>query len=81
MSYLARSKRLAYIHNRLLYKKDYPSTAVLAKDYLEYAGDEFSAKTFQRDIEYLRNENAPIEYDPHKKGYYYTDDTYQLPVM
>ena len=81
MSYFAQYSRIAYIHRRLKYKKDYPSTKTLAKDYLEESGDEFSTKTFSRDIEQLKNQNAPIEYDKSRKGYYYTDDTYDLPSM
>jgi len=81
MSYLAQSKRIAYIHSRLKNRKDYPSTTTLAEDYLEYSGDKFTTKTFSRDIELLRNQNAPIEYDSTKKGYYYDNDTYDLPSM
>lgn len=81
MSYLAQYKRIAYIHRRLKYKRDYPSTKTLARDYLAESGEDFSTKTFSRDIEQLKNQNAPIEYDNSRKGYYYTNDTYDLPLM
>ncbi len=81
MGYLAKSKRISYINNRLKYKKDYPSTKTLADDYFNYSGDDFSAKTFSRDIEWLKNQNAPIEYDASRKGYFYSDETYDLPSI
>ncbi len=81
MSFLAQSQRVAFIDRRLKYKKDYPSTKTLAEDYLAISGDDFSTKTFSRDIEWLKNQNAPIEYDASKKGYYYSDETFNLPAM
>lgn len=81
MSFLAQSQRVAFIDRRLKYKKDYPSTKTLADDYLAISGDDFSTKTFSRDIEWLRNQNAPIEYDKSRKGYYYSDETFNLPTM
>jgi len=81
MSYLAISKRVAYIDRRLRYKKDYPSTKELAVDYLEDTGEDFCSKTFLRDIEWLRNQNAPIEYDSSRKGFFYSDESYNLPTM
>ena len=81
MSYLAKSKRVAYIDGRLKYKKDYPSAKTLSEDYFNYSGDEFSTKTFSRDIEWLRNQNAPIEYNASRKGYFYSDETFDLPAM
>lgn len=43
---------------------------------------EVSRKTIQRDIEYMRDElNAPIEYDPLKHGYYYTEENFKLPAI
>lgn len=42
---------------------------------------EVSARTVQRDIEYMRDVlGAPIEYDPTKHGYYYTRAGYTLPA-
>jgi len=43
---------------------------------------EVSTKTAQRDINCLRDRfNAPLEYDPGRKGYFYTDDLYELPCL
>ena len=39
--------------------------------------DGVSSRTIQRDIEYLRVfYNAPIEYDPQRKTYYYTEPNF-----
>ncbi len=46
------------------------------------AGYEVSTKSIWRDIDYLKNQqNAPIEYDPKKRGYYYTEEKYALPAI
>ena len=43
---------------------------------------EVSTKTAQRSIDYFRDRLlAPLEYDLSRKGYFYTDPTFQLPVM
>jgi len=43
---------------------------------------EVSAKTAQRDIEFMRYRlRCPLEYDSKKKGYYYEDGTFQLPMV
>lgn len=81
MSFRARMQRIAFIHRRLEYKRDYPSARELTEDYLEETGDEFSARTFKRDIEWLRDQQAPLEYEVQRHGYHYTDDTYQLPTV
>ncbi|CAH2032186.1 helix-turn-helix transcriptional regulator [Trichlorobacter ammonificans] len=42
---------------------------------------ETSVKTAQRSISYFRDRlHAPLEYDQSRKGYYYTDPAFQLPV-
>lgn len=81
MSFRAKMQRVVYIDNRLRYRRDYPSAAELAEDYFRRSGDEFSARTFKRDIEWLRDERAPIEYDASRHGYYYTHDDFQLPAI
>jgi proteasome accessory factor B len=81
MSFRARMQRIAFIHRRLKHKRDYPSARELAADYLEETGDGFSARTFKRDIEWLRDEQAPIEYDVREHGYYYADETFELPTV
>jgi predicted DNA-binding transcriptional regulator YafY len=81
MSYRAITQRMHFIHRRLKYKRDYPSAPVLARDWAEEAGDEVSSRTIKRDIELLRDEGAPIEYEAARHGYYYTDEAYDLPAM
>lgn len=45
-------------------------------------GYEVSRKSILRDIDYLKNQrDAPIAYDPLKRGYYYTEEHYALPAM
>lgn len=42
---------------------------------------EVSSKSIQRDIEFMRDMlNAPIEYDPQRKGYFYRESWYFNPV-
>lgn len=43
---------------------------------------EVSSKSIMRDIDYLKNQcDAPIAYDSRKKGYFYTEETYQMPAI
>jgi len=43
---------------------------------------EIAPKTAQRSIDHFRDRlQAPLEYDLSHKGYYYTDPTFQLPVI
>jgi proteasome accessory factor B len=43
---------------------------------------EVSYKTIQRDIDYLKYElDAPIDYDPVKRGFFYSDHTWFLPSL
>lgn len=81
MSYLAISQRHAYIDRRLRYRADYPSAAQLAKDFGDEYGDDVHPETIKRDIEKLRMRGAPIEYDARRHGWYYADDTWQLPAL
>ena len=68
-------RRLLFIDKRLK-DKTYPNCTALAKEW------EVSAKTIQRDIEYMKYElDAPIEYESIKHGYYYTEDTFSLPSI
>ena len=68
-------RRLQFIHGEVK-KGGYPNCRGLAQEW------ETSAKTIQRDIEFLKYEQkAPIEYDPVRHGYYYTDTTYDLPAI
>ena len=68
-------RRLLFLHKKLQ-EKTYPNCRSLAEEW------EVSAKTFQRDIDYLKYElNAPIEYDAQKHGYYYSEPNFSLPAM
>jgi predicted DNA-binding transcriptional regulator YafY len=68
-------RRLLFI-DRTIREGRYPSAATLAGEW------EVSAKTIQRDIEYLRDElEAPIAYDGVKHGLYYTDPAWFLPSV
>jgi predicted DNA-binding transcriptional regulator YafY len=43
---------------------------------------EISTKTAQRDIDFMKDRmGAPIEYDPLKRGFYYTEPTFMLPAV
>ncbi len=54
----------------------YPSAPALAKKY------EVSESTIKRDIAYMRDcLNCPIEYEPSKKGYYYSESVFKLPAL
>jgi predicted DNA-binding transcriptional regulator YafY len=52
----------------------YPNATSLAHHF------EICNKTAQRTIEFMRDRlGSPLEYDPHHKGYYYTDHSFTLP--
>jgi len=54
----------------------YPNTTVLANQF------EISTKTAQRDIEFMRDRlRCPFQYDVSRKGYYYDDETFSLPML
>lgn len=53
----------------------YPNALSFSKEW------EVSQKTVQRDIDYLRDQGAPMEYDRFRKGYYYTDKNWFLPAF
>jgi predicted DNA-binding transcriptional regulator YafY len=60
--------------DREVRQKQFPNARKLADHF------ELSRKTAQRNIEFMRDRiMAPLEYDTSKKGYYYLDETYQLP--
>lgn len=57
-------------------RQRYPNATRLAEQF------EIAVKTAQRNIEYFRDRLvAPLAYDFFKKGYHYTDPTFQLPVI
>ena len=56
--------------------KRYPNTTALSKEF------EISPKTAQRDIEFMRDRlRCPLLYDQSRKGYYYRDETFSLPMI
>ena len=68
-------KRLIFIDRKIREGK-YPSCASLGAEW------EVSAKTIQRDVDYLKWElDAPIEYDAIRHGLYYRDKTWFLPAI
>jgi predicted DNA-binding transcriptional regulator YafY len=57
-------------------RERYPNATKLGEHF------EISLKTAQRSIDHFRDRLlAPLEYDQSHKGYYYTDSTFQLPVI
>ncbi len=43
---------------------------------------EVAPRTIQRDLEFLRDRlQAPVEFDPRRNGYHYTEPDYQLPFI
>lgn len=63
------------IHMQLLEEK-YPNCSTLGKK-LEY-----STKTIQRDLEYMRDQlGMPIEYDAGRHGYYYSESVVSFPTI
>jgi len=69
-------------HNRLLFidrkisEGQYPNCTQLGEEW------EVSAKTIQRDLDYMRYQlDAPIEYSAKKRGYFYTEANFNLPAI
>ncbi|MCX8117764.1 MAG: WYL domain-containing protein [Desulfobacterota bacterium] len=56
--------------------KKYPNASRLATQF------EISQKTAQRDIDFMRDRLfCPFRYDKSRKGYFYTDETFSLPMI
>jgi predicted DNA-binding transcriptional regulator YafY len=56
--------------------RKYPNATSLAEQF------EISAKTAQRDIDFMRDRlRCPLNYDSSQKGYYYDDETFSLPMV
>jgi predicted DNA-binding transcriptional regulator YafY len=73
--YKPQQRRLAFIDLEIRRGK-HPNCTSLARVW------EVSAKTIQRDLDYLRDTlQAPIEYDPNKHGYLYTERTWKMPAV
>lgn len=68
-------RRMIHIDQQLR-NKQYPNCKTIAKEF------EVNYKTIHRDIEYMRYQlDAPIKFDPHENGYYYSEPNYFLPVV
>ena len=64
-----------YFIDRQIASGKYPNCKFLAKEY------EVGTATIYRDIEYMRDMlNAPIEYCPKHKGWYYEEKSFRLPA-
>ncbi|HDH13186.1 MAG TPA: WYL domain-containing protein [Nitrospirae bacterium] len=66
-------ERFFWFHNHMK-AGQYPNAKHLAEKF------EMSSRTAQRDIEFMRDRlKAPLEYHPEKRGYFYTNDSYEIP--
>ena len=68
-------ERMLRIHQALSSGK-FPNASTLAREI------EVTAKTIHRDIEFMRDRlNLPIEFDPAKNGYHYTEEVSAFPNL
>lgn len=68
-------RRLIYIDEAIRENK-YPNCTTIAREF------EVERKTIQRDIDFMRDQlKAPIEFDPKRNGYCYTEADYFLPAL
>lgn len=67
-------KRIAWFNDQVK-AKEYPNASTLAERF------GISSKTGDRDIEIMQKDlKCPLKYDKSKKGYYYADDSFSLPM-
>lgn len=67
-------ERIVWLHGRIT-AKAFPNAEDLARAF------ELSPRTAQRIIAYFRDRlDAPLKYDHRKKGYYFSDENYVLPL-
>lgn len=68
--------RIVFI-DRKIREGAYPNASTLAEDY-----EGISARTIKRDIEWMRDfHSAPIEYSYERRGYYYSEENFNLPAL
>ena len=68
-------ERFVWFDNQVRARK-FPNATTLAEKF------EISAKTAQRDIDFMRDRLlCPLDYNASQKGYYYDDDTFSLPMV
>lgn len=72
--YRSQFRRLAEL-DREIRAGRYPNCFSFAKDW------EVSRRTIARDIEFLKEKGAPLEFDGAKNGYRYTDRSWQMPML
>lgn len=73
--YKPQHTRLLFI-DRKIREKRFPNRNSLAEEW------ETSSKTIQRDLDYMRYElDAPLAYSPQHRGFFYTEEQYQLPAL
>ena len=62
-------------HN-LIKEESFPNCNQVAKEF------EVSWRTVMRDVDFMRDRlNLPIEFNPHRNGYYYTEPVEQFPQL
>ncbi len=65
-----------YWFDREVRNQRYPNATTLARRF------EISGKTAQRSIDYMRDTLcAPLDYDAHRRGYFYTESGFALPAF
>jgi predicted DNA-binding transcriptional regulator YafY len=73
--------RMYFIDKRVR-ERTYPTTVSLAADYEAKYGKSVDPRTIAGDIAALKEQfHAPLGYDYEKRGYYYTDPYFRLPVL
>jgi predicted DNA-binding transcriptional regulator YafY len=75
MSDRLKYERFLWFHGQVKASR-YPNARTLAENF------ELSERTAQREIEFIRDRlSAPLTYDYGRRGYGYTDDSYELPAL
>jgi predicted DNA-binding transcriptional regulator YafY len=68
-------ERMMRFHN-LMQDESYPNCSRLAKEF------EVAVRTVMRDVDFMRDRlMLPIEFDPQRNGYYYTEPVKQFPQL
>jgi predicted DNA-binding transcriptional regulator YafY len=71
-----------YFIDKKVRERTFPTTVSLASDYEAKYGKSVDSRTIAADIAALKEKfRAPLEYDYEKRGYFYTDPYFQLPVL
>jgi predicted DNA-binding transcriptional regulator YafY len=71
-----------YFIDKQIREGSFPTTVSLASEYEAKYGKSVDPRTIAADISALKEKfNAPLSYDYKKRGYFYTDPYFQLPVL